>query len=154
MVGMIHMGQILHIRRFNTWLFVLFLKIHVFPRGHLLYIRWTNMAHETRIHVYMFMGRNLNHLQNIWALPVRGGGRRGWGLRPLTGPMTYIPFDDPWHKDKNIYGLRVTCRILTFIFRYIVNANTYGMGTTQGVKFYKPHKLSVTANIWFCNYLC
>ena len=37
-------------------------------------------------------GGDLNRFRDIRALPVQGGS---W---PPPGPMTYIPFDAPWHK--------------------------------------------------------
>lgn len=44
------------------------------------------------------MGGDLDYFQDIWALPVqRGGGGGSW---PPLGPMTYILFDAPWHKEQ------------------------------------------------------
>lgn len=59
------------------------MKIHImFRRGHLLYIRQTDMTQGTQI--YMMWYRDLNWFQNIWVLLVQKGSR------PPPRPMTYI----------------------------------------------------------------
>lgn len=52
-VGMTHMGL-----KILTWLF-LFWNLMMSPRGHLLYIRWTDMTQGTHL------------FSSIWALPVQ-----------------------------------------------------------------------------------
>lgn len=68
------MGQSLQTKRFKHDFFC-FWNFMMFPMGHLLYIyiRWTKMTQGKGTGLYM----DLNCFQDIWALPVLGGGGSG-----------------------------------------------------------------------------
>lgn len=63
-----------HAKRFNTWLF-LFWNLMMFPRGHLLNIRWTALTQGTHL------------FSSIWVLPVqktvKAHPRGPWTIKPF-----------------------------------------------------------------------